>query len=717
MPLPSFAITAWLITFRMVLTAKEALVSCSKQVSQFKATSTEACSIDDLSDILSFLLVSAVSTGMWSGIDDHVETEDFLRGHSLGRNAHSTDTNTLDDWNHQGGPNSDGATPNSLNTSPLFLVETQLQIVDLGIGVEPIGDYLEVNDAATASLSICNMMDDSVSGVQVFLESEVSSGIVVPEDPVVINNLASEGCTCITFPISSVDSPPTLHAIQTTLITPDEEVSAEAQVLVLGIGFDVELETLFGLGLVGINIESSDGVYNYTIQYDPQEIQVFDETSPVPLAPISESVTFTPVESFAGLHSPETSELVISEWKRKLLFGVANFLALEVVLLRTTLGTVSENGLGSIIKVLNAKGWKYTFNLVSKLLGRYHGMRGINLSLGSSIMSAYGADPPEGDAFFVGEQNTDPGDDGLTVEERLEIFFQDVAFSFTGPTHVVGRRVFTRVLADDSNLVYAEDYDVIGDDSIMIDAITDRLSYDVGDVVTVFAEAVHGREGPLSGCHGVLTAGIYPEVATAASTTTLIRDDGVEPDLVANDGIYSGEIEVTKEIACSGGSSLPVFVIAQHTYHELDTGEVPNFSAGFEELRITLTEESPAPDILAFVYDFEPEMAIGSESFIEIEVRNIGQASARNTFSVEAWMSLDATIDDSDQLLGIRAVQPLFFPDESVRLVIRFTVPLFAVPGDYFILIRTDVDGENDECNEENNLTVSGFTLLARPSQ
>lgn len=231
--------------------------------------------------------------------------------------------------------------------------------------------------------------------------------------------------------------------------------------------------------------------------------------------------------------------------------------------------------------------------------------------------------------------------------------------------------------------------------------------------MTVFAEAAHGREGTLSGCHGVLTAGIYPEAATAESITSL-RDDGVNSDAVAGDGVFTGEIEVTEEVVCSGGSSLLIIVVAQHTYHKLDTGEVPNFSAGFEELGINVNEESPGADIVGFVYDFEPEMTIGSESFLEIKVRNIGQAATRETFTVKAWMSLDDRLDDSDRLLGIRAIEPLFFAKESVQPEIQFTVPLFTVPGDYFILIRADSNNEIDECNEENNLTISGFTLLAR---
>lgn len=317
---------------------------------------------------------TAVATLQWSGFEDHVETGDFRRGDSLGRDADSTDTNTVDDWIHQGGPNSNGATPNSQNNSPLLVLDAQLHIIDLSIALEPIGDYLEPNDSATGSLSVCNTMEDSVSNIEVLLETDVISGIVVAKDPLVINNLASEACTCIYFNISAVNAPPRLHAIEVTLVTPDEEVFAEAQVLVIAVDFGVELETLFGRGLVGLNILSSDGLYHYKMEYDLREIQVFDETSAAPLVPLCESVVFNPVEAFLGLHLPDTAEITTTEWKRKLLFGVANFLALEVVLLRALLGTVSETGLEGILNVLKTKGWKYTFKLVLKLLGRYRGM-------------------------------------------------------------------------------------------------------------------------------------------------------------------------------------------------------------------------------------------------------------------------------------------------------------------------------------------------------
>jgi len=647
---------------------------------------------------------TAVLEKQWSGYDDYVETEDFVRGHSLGRDADSTDTNSPADWIHQGGSNANGATPQSRNTSPLLLLDSEIQIIDLSIGIESIGDYLEPTDSALASLSVCNTMNDAVSDLKVWLETDVP-GLVVPDEPIVVDILAGETCTCIVFPISTLEATPELHPVDVTLVTVDEEeIFSEAQVLVVATKFDIDLETLFGRGLVSVSMESSDGNYKYKIEYDPREIQRFDERSDIPLVPLSEEVTFTPTEAFLGKHPPETANVLSTDWKKKLLFGLANFFALEAVLLRTVLGTLSEGGLEGVLKVLNAKGWKHSFKIVSELLGRYHGMLGINLSLGSSIISAYAADPPEGDFFFVGEENTDPGDKSLTVEEFVEVNFQDVNFSFGGPTRVVGRRIFTRVLADGSKLLYAEDFNVTGDDSITIDASVNQLSYNVGDVVTIEAEAVHGQEGPLAGCHGILTAGIYPEAATAASIT-ILRDTG--------DGIFRGEIEITKEVACSGGNSIPIFVVAQHTYHELDTGEVPNFSVGFEELRINVNGISPSADVLAFLYDFEPELRPGSVSSLEIEVRNIGQAATEDEFKVEAWMSLNDAIDSSDILIGSHTIDTAFLASESVRVELPFIVPSLDA-GDYFILIWSDPEDVIPECNKENNVIASGFTLLER---
>lgn len=653
---------------------------------------------------------NAVETGMWTGLDDHVETADFRRGDSLGRDAESTDTNSVPDWIHQGGPNANGATPGSRNTSPLLILDSELQIYDLTIGLESIGDYLEPSDSGTASLSICNTKTEPIFDVEVWLQTDVA-GLTVPDDPVPIISLAEETCTCIQFPISTSNTSPGLHPIDVTLVTPDDDIFSEAQVLVLETSFDVELETLFVQGRLSMNIECSDGNYDFTVEYNPRDIQRFDATSIAPLIPLQEFVTFTPVRAFRGTHPPEAANVLSTAWKKKLLFGVANFFALEVVFLKTLLGTVSERGLDGILNLLKAKGWKYTFTVVSKLLGRYHGMLGINLSLGSSIISAYAADPPEGDIFYVGELNTDPGS-GLTVEERVEVYYQDVDYRFDGPTRVVGRRVFTRVLSDGSELIYAEDFDVVGDDSIAVDSTTNQLSYDVGDFVRIEAEAVHGREGALSGCHGVITAGIYPETATAASITALL-DDGVGVDRIAGDGIFTGQIEITEEVVCSGGNSLPVLVLAQHTYHELDTGEVPNFSIGFEELRISV-EGATAPDLVAFVYDLPTEMRIGSNSRLEIEVRNIGESSTPRgeTITVEAWMSKNDSIGGSDVLIGRVTVANRLLPGISQRFELSFNVPSLDGPGDYFILIRTDPNNDIMECNQDNNLIPTGFTLL-----
>ena len=615
---------------------------------------------------------------MWSGNEDYVEAVDLRRGDSLGRDADSSDTDGVSDWIRQGGPNANGATPSARNMSPLLTLDTEMQIVDTTIGMESIGDYLEPNDSAVASISVCSRMADPVAA-EVWLQTDEGSGIVVPDEPILIETLSEESCTCIKFPISTSEASPGLHTIDFTLVATGEEIFSEAQVLVLATAFDIELEALFDRGQVGVSLESIEGKYNFTVRYDPIEIQTFDETSIAPLLPISETVTFTPFEAFLGTHPPEIVNAKSATWEKKLLFGIANFFALEITFLKTALGTVSENGLEGVIRVLKTKGWKYTFNLVANLLGRYPGMLGILLGLGSSIISAYAADSPQGDTFYVGEENTDPGD-ALTIEERVDVFFEGVDSRFGEPTRVIGRRTFTRVLAGGSKLVYIEDFDVVRNDSIIIDAFTDRLSYKVGDVVTVSAEAIHGTLGVISGNSGILTAGIYPEVATAASVASL-RDDGVYPDPIAYDGIYTCEVVITNEVVCSGGDSLSLFVIAQQTYHEIDTGKVPNFFIGFEELRVNVEGIPPSADVVAFLYDGELEMTPASVSSLDIEVRNIGQVATDDIIRVEAWMSSDDEIDGSDALIGILEVGELP-ASESVRLELSFTVPALDEAGD-----------------------------------
>lgn len=74
----------------------------------------------------------------------------------------------------------------------------------------------------------------------------------------------------------------------------------------------------------------------------------------------------------------------------------------------------------------------------------------------------------------------------------------------------------------------------------------------------------------------------------------------------------------------------------------------------------------------------------------------------------------DDEIESSDEFLGSLDVDELFFAGVSERLEIPFTVPLLFGPGDYFMLIRTDSEDAIAECNKENNVIATGFTLITR---
>ena len=64
---------------------------------------------------------AAATMGERSGFkEDHVEMEDFRQGHTLRAGAGSADTNSADDWAHQGGPSASGTTLSLESASLLF---------------------------------------------------------------------------------------------------------------------------------------------------------------------------------------------------------------------------------------------------------------------------------------------------------------------------------------------------------------------------------------------------------------------------------------------------------------------------------------------------------------------------------------------------------------------------------------------------------------------
>lgn len=82
---------------------------------------------------------SAVANGVWKDTAEHIETAGIKKGASLGRDAVSTNTNSIQDWSYPGGTHATRSTPSTRNAHPLNLCSSLCpDIVACGEDLSPL---------------------------------------------------------------------------------------------------------------------------------------------------------------------------------------------------------------------------------------------------------------------------------------------------------------------------------------------------------------------------------------------------------------------------------------------------------------------------------------------------------------------------------------------------------------------------------------------------
>jgi subtilase family serine protease len=187
--------------------------------------------------------------------------------------------------------------------------------------------------------------------------------------------------------------------------------------------------------------------------------------------------------------------------------------------------------------------------------------------------------------------------------------------------------------------------------------------------------------------------------------------------LVQHDGQLAGgeSYEVTRVVTAPGDfvGTWHVFVISDPTRYSV-TGQVYE---GDHERNNDLSSdplviELPPPTDLAVTSIAVPSSGRSGEPVhIEWQVTNQSDVDATGSWSDAVYLSQDATWDINDRPLGRAAYNGTLLSGDSYTLTLDTTLPP-VVPGDYRIIVRTDIFNQvYEDVDEANNRTASPETL------
>jgi len=122
---------------------------------------------------------------------------------------------------------------------------------------------------------------------------------------------------------------------------------------------------------------------------------------------------------------------------------------------------------------------------------------------------------------------------------------------------------------------------------------------------------------------------------------------------------------------------------------------------------------SPCPDLYPHDLSIPTEPATaGGEAFVDWLVTNNGNGATNEPFWFDRlYLSTNAALDGGDVAVSPAFENPMFLnAQESYPQAVAFAVPSYLF-GEYYIIVKTDADGDIGECDETNNVLVSTTTL------
>jgi subtilase family serine protease len=167
---------------------------------------------------------------------------------------------------------------------------------------------------------------------------------------------------------------------------------------------------------------------------------------------------------------------------------------------------------------------------------------------------------------------------------------------------------------------------------------------------------------------------------------------------------------VTIPVATPAPVTYRVIAVADALDQQVETDESNNILVSSTTIDVALYR----PDLMVTALGVPASGAAGRPLAITNTVTNAGPAPA-TSFSVRFYLSADDVLDDSDVLLGARAVGGLGAGAVSTAVTTLAIPAGTAVPATYHVLAVVDALGQQPETNEGNNMMATSSPMLIAP--
>ncbi|MCB1121329.1 MAG: hypothetical protein KJT03_07260, partial [Verrucomicrobiae bacterium] len=300
----------------------------------------------------------------------------------------------------------------------------------------------------------------------------------------------------------------------------------------------------------------------------------------------------------------------------------------------------------------------------------------------------------------------------------------DRSFEWVTPVLVDGSyTVF--VVVDRTNAVHEGD-ETNNSTSTTFSATTDLPPVDlVVTSVTGPANALTGETISVSWTienqgSNTLTAGawtdrIYLSTTGTVNGSAVLLGPVARSATIGSGGSASFSSNFTIPVNLAAGN-FQIVVVADALNTIVEAGAENNNTTASDPLAIGL---GPVADLVVTAIDADTSTVPGGQLSVTWTIQNNGTASAASPWTDRVYFSADGNLTGAT-LLGAASQSSALASGNSREMIMSFSVPASAVPGDYFIILVTDFGNAVYERDNENNnqladadsFTIEGLDLL-----
>jgi subtilase family serine protease len=210
----------------------------------------------------------------------------------------------------------------------------------------------------------------------------------------------------------------------------------------------------------------------------------------------------------------------------------------------------------------------------------------------------------------------------------------------------------------------------------------------------------------LAGQNVTVTATVKNQGTSAAGAFSVDiykhRDAAPSPGLTGDayctiSGLAAGATTTcVQTVNYAAGGSYKMWAQADTNQQENETNENNNTNYRY------LTVQTPMPDLIVSALTTPVTAGAGQTITVFETTKNQG-AGAAEASTTKFYLSTNFSWGAEDTYIGQRAVPSLSAGASSGPVDTSVTIPLGATAGSYYIIAKTDADGDNTESNENNN--------------